>query len=323
MKWDFNGFLGPHLAAYHELKVRLGYTSFRELRFPRDMDQFTTYRYLSSFGQLDERFIWDWIHLHSKRAGKTKNRMLTYARGFFDYLVRQRLITNNPALKVLPVKEKQFRPHIYSLHEIHQILQEASLWPGALGRTFPVFLLLLYACGLRNSEARKLRIRDVDFDENMLLLFDTKFHKERLVPFSTTMSAKLKTYLAFRRKTFPTSSSNAPFFCHHHGALAKGTIQGTFHKILVRCGLRPLKGGGPRLHDFRHTFAIHRLYKWYQEGHDVLNKLPMLSTYMGHVSLEGTQIYLSATQALLREGDKRFQAGFEDIANKSLRRVFH
>src|SRR5712692_4111113 len=123
----FNGFLGPHLARYHELKIRLGYTSFDRTELARNLDEFTTYRYLSSLDQLDERFVFDWIHMLSERSAITKNRMLSYARGFFDYLVRQGLIPHNPALRIPRLKMKKPKPYIYSLYEIHQILQEAAL----------------------------------------------------------------------------------------------------------------------------------------------------------------------------------------------------
>lgn len=67
--------------------------------------------------------------------------------------------------------------------------------------------------------------------------------------------------------------------------------------------------------------ATHRLYKWYQEGHDILNKLPLLSTAMGHVNIEHTQVYLTVTRALLREADRRFQCAFEEVSQRALNRA--
>jgi integrase/recombinase XerD len=149
-----------------------------------------------------------------------------------------------------------------------------------------------------------------------------KFHKERLVPFSVPIATKLKSYLAIRRRCFPTHNDQAPFFCHKGGKYHSCTIQMHFRCLLVRCGLaKPGPGrGSPRIHDLRHTFACHRLYKWYQEGHDLMNKLPLLSTCMGHVNIQATQVYLTITLAMLREGDRRFQAAFEGVAQKSLKR---
>jgi len=183
-------------------------------------------------------------------------------------------------------------------------------------------IFLIYACGLRISEALNLKIKDVDFEQNLLSLWNTKFHKERLVPFSPTVAHKLKNYLALRGKLYPPDGPEAAFFCHGRGKYRNaGPIDVRFRQLLIGLGLaKPIKG--PRLHDLRHTFAVHRLYKWYQEGHNPLNKLPLLSTYMGHATVENTQVYLTMTTALLREADRRFQAGFEDLARKPLARVF-
>ena len=114
-----------------------------------------------------------------------------------------------------------------------------------------------------------------------------------------------------------------PFFAHPGGKYSNGGIQKRFYLLLAHCGMTKSGRGGPRLHDLRHAFAVHRLYKWYQEGRDILNKLPLLSTYMGHVNIENTQVYLTITQALLREGDRRFQRGFEAVADKALKRAFN
>ena len=317
-----SSFLWPHLIRYHEFKRRLGYTSFQNTSLARDMDQFTIYRCLASLEQLDDRFIFDWIHVLSHRSARTKNKMLCYARGFFEHLLRQDLIRFNPTLRIPPIKFKAYKPHIYSIEEIHSLLQEAAKLKGPPGRTFPMLLLLIYACGLRIREALRLKIQDVDLEQNMLSLWKTKFHKERLAPFSPITASKLKIYLDFRRTAFPGSMPHDPFFCHTHGVLSYTYVLTIFHQILRRSGLTKSGSPNPRLHDLRHTFAVHRLYKWYQEGHDILNKLPILSTYMGHISVEDTQVYLSVTRALLREGDKRFQRSFENLTQSSLRRLF-
>lgn len=315
-------FLWPHLIRYHEFKRRLGYTSFQNTFLARDLDQFAAYRGLASLDQFDDRFIFDWIYILSHRSARTKNKMLSYARGFVEYLLRQDFIRSDPTLRIPPIKFKAYKPHIYSIEEIHRLLQEAAKLKGPLGRTFPMLLLLIYACGLRIREALRLNIQDVDFEQNMLSLWNTKFHKERLAPFSFIMASKLKNYLDSRRTAFPAAMPHDPFFCHTHGVLSYTYVLTIFHQILRRCGLPKAGSPNPRLHDLRHTFAVHRLYKWYQEGHDILNKLPILSTYMGHISVEDTQVYLSVTRALLREGDKRFQRSFENLTQSSLKRLF-
>ncbi len=89
------------------------------------------------------------------------------------------------------------------------------------------------------------------------------------------------------------------------------TVYGTFRQLLVQAGLHSGKGPGPRIHDLRHTFAVGRLLKWYQDGEDVNARLPWLATYMGHVKIANTMVYLNATAELLEEVGNRFEAHYQ------------
>ena len=320
-------FLSPYLKAYLELKQKLGYTSFAREARSFDLDYFLAFHGIDSVKQLNEGLLIQWIHSMPHRSPTTRNHLLVFARIFFDYLIRCEIMQDNPARRIPFLKEKPFKPYIYTLQEIQQILRAARQHSSRhcsplLGQTLETLVLLIYACGLRISETLNLKIRDVNFAENTLSLWNTKFHKERLVPLSPALACRLKNYLAIRKKLCPPSSPDAPFFSHAKGKYKfASSIEIHFRRLLIRCGLAKTKRG-PRLHDLRHTFAVHRLYKWYQEGHNLLNKLPLLSTYMGHASVENTQVYLTITTALLREGDRRFSGAFEDITRKSWKRVF-
>jgi len=260
-------------------------------------------------------------------AAATKNGKLCFVKGFLDYLVRLGLLDENPARRIPRLRQKAYKPYIYTLQEIQKILEAARglqrSYPNRLtGWTMETLVLLLYACGLRRGEAIDLKIEDVDFEQGLLSLWNTKFHKERLVPFSTAVGQKLRAYLACPNRARLPAGPRDPFFAHPGGKYSKHSVNERFNLLLRRAGLaKPGGRVGPRIHDLRHTFAVHRLYKWYQEGHDILNKLPLLSTYMGHVNVEKTQVYLTITQALLREGDRRFQNGFEAVADQALKRA--
>ncbi len=326
-KRGFHSFLARHLRAYLDFRSRLGYTSFAGSPAARDFDYYLCFRDAGSLRDLDERLVAQWVHAIPSHAAATKNGKLRFARGFFGYLLRVGMLRDNPASRIPYLKQKAYKPYIYTLKEIHQILEEARKnqrrYPRRLtGWTMETLVLLLYACGLRLGEALNLRIQDVDFEENTLALWRTKFHKERLVPFSPAVRAKLLAYLARRNESYPPAGPQDPFFRSPGGKCRRSSFQHRFRHLLVRCGLAKPRGrGGPRPHDLRHAFAVHRLYKWYQDGHDILNKLPLLSVYMGHVNIENTGVYLTITQALLREGDRRFQAAFENVADKALGRA--
>jgi site-specific recombinase XerD len=324
----FHSFLASHLESFLQLKTKLGYTSYAEnIRYiAQDFDHYLCFLGRTALNQIHEGDVLSWIHLRPQASAMTRNKKLRFARMFFDYLLRIGVAKKNPTLRFHPLKVKPHKPYIYTLQEISQILDEAKNFhlqhaSPLLGPTLETCLFLIYACGLRIREALQLQIKDVDFEENLLSLWKTKFHKERLIPFSLAVAKKLKSYLALRAQMHP-ALPESPFFAHAKGAYRTHFLQIRFRQILVRCGLAKPKGrGAPRIHDLRHSFAVHRLYKWYQEGHNPLNKLPLLSTYMGHVAIENTQVYLTITTALLREGDRRFQAAFEEVAKKSLKRV--
>ena len=332
----FYSILAPQLRAYLDFKQALGYTSFAIPYTAQDLDHYLLFRGLSTIQGFDEGLIVQWMHSIPRATG-TKNIKLKFARGFCRYLLRLGLISDNPAMRIPYLKERHQKPYIFTIKELDQIFAQARAlqrrYPNRLlGWTMETMLFLIYACGLRLGEALNLKLRDVDLDSRTLSLWKTKFHKERLVPFSPAVAHKLRAYLLRRERFFPTPTPDEPFFRHGHTkyrgrVIVPGyrqvAIGNHFRGFLVRSGIIKRGGrGAPRVHDLRHTFAVHRLYKWYQEGYDVLNKLPLLSTYMGHVEIENTQVYLTICLALLREGDRRFQAGFGDLAERALKRAF-
>src|SRR6266851_6686798 len=160
---------------------------------------------LTSFDQFTEQIVLHWVHSVPTRSNATKNACLSFARGFFNYLFRQGLVRSNPAKDLLDLKVARYKPFIYSLQDIGRILDAAKTsyardHDGFLGLVMHTFLFLIYACGLRIGEAMNLKFKDVDFTENTLALWKTKFHKERLVPFSDAAARKLRDYLAVRMK---------------------------------------------------------------------------------------------------------------------------
>lgn len=171
---------------------------------------------------------------------------------------------------------------------------------------------LLYSTGLRISEALKLTLGDVDLKRKLLLIRQTKFQKSRWVPISASTSKSLRAFIERRRKSgFPTVGA-APIFINPYKRANERPYSydrfcGVFLKILRAEKIRGPKGDrGARVHHLRHSFAVHRLAKWYREGAVISTKLPLLSTYLGHSSLVGTEVYLQATIDLLEEANRRF-----------------
>lgn len=206
-------------------------------------------------------------------------------------------------------------PHIYTRQEICRIMA-ADKWVRSRDPLRPVVFStivgLLYATGLRVGEATKLNLADVDLKRRLVLIRETKFKKTRWVPLTPSVAEQLAVYLRKRRGAGFSQEPTAPFFPSAVGGrYHTPTFTTTFLQILRRLGLRGPSGQrGPRIHDLRHSFAVSRLLAWHRNGANLFAKLPTLSTYLGHSTVTGTEVYLHATAELMESTGKRFHDHF-------------
>lgn len=173
-------------------------------------------------------------------------------------------------------------------------------------QTYTMLFGLLYTTGLRISEALRLRLGDVDVRTGVLTVRETKFKKSRLVVLSPSAQTALALYLRKRQQMrYPLDPQS-----HLLGWKTGGRIDGRSVGYVLACLLKeigwPEGAPRPRIHDTRHSFAVHRLLAWYQDGQDITGRLPHLSVYMGHVNIHNTAYYLQATPELLAVGAERF-----------------
>jgi len=181
-----------------------------------------------------------------------------------------------------------------------------KLEPG----TLRALLLLLYGAGLRISEALRLTLTDADLEQRLLIIRETKFYKTRLVPLGADLSQALTIYLDARFKAQHPSPPEAFLLLTRHSLpVSVQLAEDTFKRLCRRVGVRRKDASRfvPRLHDLRHTFAVHRLTACYREGGDVQRLLPQLATYLGHVDIDSTQRYLTLTPELLSQASNRFE----------------
>ena len=173
-----------------------------------------------------------------------------------------------------------------------------------------VILILLYSTGMRGHEALSLALGDINLGQNLITVKNAKFYQARLVPIGDQLKHILAEYLELRTEYKLSNEPESPLFVGKNGLpLNHDTLRGILERILKKAGIVGKEGSThqPRLHDLRHTFAVHHLIRWYQEKKDVQKLLPILSTYMGHSHLAHTTVYLSMTSDLLREAGIKFE----------------
>ena len=259
----------------------------------------------------DVLFEWFNSFAHLKPLSQQRYRSATF--NICKFLHHRNLLTAVRE-EFIPLRVlKTFIPYIFSKNEIAQLLQAArSLTIRPVNPLRPLsmelIIVLLYTAGLRIGEAIRLNIQDYDPTEGTLRIIKTKFAKSRLVPLSTSAKNIVNQYLSRRHELgLSCEPENSLIWSPRCARASIASAQDALINLLRQCGLKPQKGReGPRVHDIRHTFATHRILKWYQEGKNVQALLPYLSTYMGHCGIESTQYYLRFIPEVLEEASKRF-----------------
>jgi integrase len=254
---------------------------------------------------------WAMIPQGVQRA--TWARRLSMVRQFATWLNAFDPQTEVPPRRLLPGRRRRNRPHIYTDAETNLLMAQAARLGSATGlrpRTYTTLIGLLASTGLRPGEALELDKSDVDLENGILSIRETKFGKSRFVPIDPSTRKALQQY-AERRDALCSQPRSSAFLLSERGTRVLGsTARRTFVSISCAIGLRPPMvgrrwGRGPRLQDFRHSFATRRLVEWYRAGLDVERELPKLSTYLGHVEIGLTYWYIEAVPELLALATKR------------------
>jgi integrase/recombinase XerD len=241
-----------------------------------------------------------WARLPQHVKPHRWSRRLGIVRGFARYLATIDPETEVPSKDLLPAREQRLAPYIYSPAEIAALMDAAgALRPGLRGATHRTLIGLLAPTGLRLGEALGLDRQDVDLCDGALRVRG-KDDKQREVPLHQSTTQALRDYERLRNRDWPEAKTAAFFVCSTGLRLRKWVVHKTFPQLIREVGL---EGCGqrkrPRPHDLRHAYAVATLLDWYRDGEDVDAKLPLLSTYLGHVKPEYTYWYLQAVPELL------------------------
>lgn len=202
---------------------------------------------------------------------------------------------------------RQRQPRIVSRTEIARMMIAARSLPPVetlRAATTATLLGLLWATGMRIGEALALEVGDLNASENLLTIRKGKFGKSRVLVLYDATTDALTRYLDDPRRRVRPAASTPLFVSDRRRRLPYTAVHHALHAVCETAGIEP---PWPRPHDFRHTFAITRVAAWYTEGRSFDGLLPALSTYLGHVSVENTRLYLIANGTLLEQASARFE----------------
>lgn len=315
-KVQFKSALRADLAGYVRFRRSLGFDLKDHIYTLGKFDRLLA-REMSPLGPITRTLVESFLRSLNGLSPLTRKRQLSILRQFCLHMRQSDPATFIPGRDLEPGRAAPRAPHLYSDEEIRRLLRGAldfhvrprcSLRP----QTYHCLFALLYAAGLRISEALAFDLGDLDLRRELLHVRRTKFYKSRLVPLAASTVEGLKRYLVLRAEKGHSTAPGEPLFVNDWGRrIPYDTAQGTFRRITRKCGLRgPAGTRGPRLHDLRHSFAVHRLLGWYREGKNVQALLPVLATYLGHAHVSGTQVYLHTTEELLAVASDRYRQHF-------------
>lgn len=236
---------------------------------------------------------------------------LGMVRRFAQYHLATEPRTEVPPPDLLPYRYRRQAPYIYSDTEVRRLMHAAAALSSALGLralTYTTLLGLYASTGLRTSEALRLDRDDVDLAQGMLRVRGSKFGKSRCLPVHDSTQCALARYAAQRDRVCPQPNTPGFFVGECGTRISEWSLRYTFVKLSRQIGLRATSDSrGPRIHDFRHRFAVNTLRDWYRTGVDVERHLPRLATYLGHVHMTDTYWYLTATPELMQLASRQLK----------------
>lgn len=308
MRKQFAGIYAPYLEQYLADKRQLGFKQGTEETILGIFDRFTIKRDETQVG-ITAELSQAWLKTGANLSGSYNyhravliNLLATFLneKGIRSYVMRP------------PVFKPDFAPHIYTQAELKTLFDAADDYRISKGTrqtmfAMPALLRLLYATGLRGGEALALSVRDVNLEDQYIIVRDSKNGQERVIPFSDSMATVLKQYAFYRDKLPASLIKDDRFFIAPDGRrISRDMLGKWFGRLLTRAGIRAGRGVTP--HALRHTFSVHSLAMMAEQGKDIYCTLPVLATYLGHKAIESTNHYVrlvsSMYPGLLKDIDK-------------------
>jgi len=303
---DFSSPLAQYFREFVAMKHALGYKYEGALYHLRMLDKMCT-KYSDGHACLSKETVDAWTVKRPNESVRTQGKRISLMNEVGEFLIQRDIQAH-----IFPTKRRSFHsptafvPYIFTHEQVKVFLQAADRHPAhrahpVSNHMYSVLFRILYCCGLRLSEALKLKYNDIDLKNGILTVRDAKFGSDRLVPMTESLCELCSVYIPTIRAhlphnphIFPTRFSADP--------VTSESAYTYFRKILWEAGIsHGGRGKGPRVHDFRHTFSVHSLQQWVADGKDIYVALPILATYLGHDDLKVTEKYLRLTAEVFPE----------------------
>ncbi|MCL2323015.1 MAG: tyrosine-type recombinase/integrase [Oscillospiraceae bacterium] len=299
--------------AYLEYKVSSGFKEKNYWHYLQKFDRFSiehTLKSLSFTRELAE----EWIKKCKDESTLTHYFRINAIKKFLIYMSKKGLdvfITRDIAYK-----KTQFQPHIYTEDEIKRYFEAVDTFDSNRNNKdklqHPVLFRILYCCGTRINETLNIRKKDVDLDEGIIKLIETKNGCERYIILGDDLSLLMR---KFASKSFYLLNDNDNIFTSNNGGKLSGSTIREHHRLfLKKAGISFLGGGeGPRIQDFRHSFSVYSFKQMLDAGIDMYVALPILSTYLGHKTIFATEHYVRLTMSIFPYIEEKFKDKLDKV----------
>lgn len=321
MRDAFQSSLASEMINYVSLKKALGCSFAHSSTILLTLDQF-----LCTLGKpspdLTAHTFNEWCQTLEVLSSNGRLARMRTIRNFCLYRRRADPACFIPDPTQFPQARPTIEPYIFSEDEVARILSHSKRIPvsarSPLRRaTTRLAIILLYTTGLRRGELLRLTATDYDPSTRTFMIRASKFHKSRLLPVQKDVAMEIERFLKALSSIQPSLPASALFRGPYHGGQAYSGTQLTknVHILLTHAGIKKPDGRLPRIHDFRFSFAVNALVRWYRDGNDVQAKLPLLAAYMGHVSVLSTYYYLRFITPLATLASSSFAARYGTLIN--------
>ncbi len=287
----------------------------------RALDRYLVQTGVQTIDKIDGAIVDQFFRSSASMQATTHNYRLGIIRRLFDWMVNQEQICVSPIRTKRRQVNEKLLPFIFTPADVRRLLSAASDLHDTSNAhrraaTWQMMILLGYGLGMRVGEICNLRVGDIDFERNVLLIANSKFGKSRYLPMGPKLAQQLSLYV---NDSEIENKSERVFRWHEdRTAMHSCNTWRTFRQLTLALDLRPAAGQRePRFHDLRHSFAVNTLMRFYREGKDPSHHLLPLATFLGHSELQHTAVYLTITDGLLDEANTRFQK----LAMEALREV--